>query len=54
MTDHYCTLCINKLEIHKLVLLQFQLPSGVFIDTALKMVVKQIENVAEIRGYKGL
>ena len=51
MTDHYCTLCIYKLEIHKLVLLQFRLLSDVLIDTALKMVRKWIENVAEIRGY---
>ena len=37
--------------IHKPVLLQFRLLSGVFIDTALQMVRKRIENVAEIRGY---
>ena len=46
LTDHYYTLCINILEINKRVLLQFRLLSGVFIDTALKMVRKQIENVA--------
>ena len=51
MTVHYCTLCINILEIYKPVLLQFRLLSGVVIDAALKMVRKQIENVAEIRGY---
>ena len=49
MTDHYCTLCINILEIHKPFLLQFRLFSGVLIDTVLKMVRKRIENVAEIR-----
>ena len=42
---------MNILEIHKPVLLQFRLLSGVFIDTALKMVRKRIRNVAEIRGY---
>ena len=31
--------------------MQFRLLSGVFIDTALKRVRKQIDNVAEIRGY---
>ena len=51
MTDHYCTLCINILKIHKLVLLQFRLLSDVLIDTALKMVRKRIENVAEFRSY---
>ena len=51
MTAHHCTLCLNITEIHKPVLLQFRLLSGVFIDTALKMVRKRIENVAEIRGY---
>ena len=51
MTNHYCTLCINILEIHKPVLLQFRLLSGVVIDTVLKMVRKRIENVAENRGY---
>ena len=38
-------------EIHKPVLLQFPLLSDVVIDTALKMVKKRIENVAEIRDY---
>ena len=42
---------MNILEIHKPVLLQFRLLSGVLIDTALKMVRKRIRNVAEIRGY---
>ena len=43
MTYHYCTSCINILGIDKLVLLQFRLLSGVFINTALKMVRKRIE-----------
>ena len=51
MADHYCTLCINIHEIHKPVLLQFWLLSGVLIDTALKMVRKWSENDAEIRVY---
>ena len=51
MTDHYCILCINILEIHKPVRSQYRLLSGVFIDIALKMVRKRIQNVAEIRGY---
>ena len=51
MTDCFCTLCINILDIHKLVLLQFRLLSGVLIDTVLKIVRKLIENVAEIMGY---
>ena len=51
MTAHHCTLCLNIIEIHKPVLLQFRFLSGVFIDTALKMVRKRIEHVAEIRGY---
>lgn len=51
MTDHLGILCINILEIHKPILLQFSLLSGVFIDTAFKKVRKGIENVAENRGY---
>ena len=52
MTDHYCTLCINILEIHKPVLLQFRLLLGVLMDTALKMVRKRIENFTEIRVFR--
>ena len=51
MTDHYCTLCINRLAIHKSVLLQFRLLSGVLIDIVLKMVRNREENVVEIRGH---
>ena len=51
MTDHYCILFTNILEIHKQVLLQFRLLSDVVMNTPLKMVRKRIENVAEIWGY---
>ena len=51
ITDHYCNLCTNILEIHKSVLLQFRLLSGIVISTALRMFRKRKENVAEIRGY---
>ena len=46
-------MCIDILEIHKLVLLQFHLLSDVVIDIALKMVRIGIENVAEITQIRG-
>ena len=52
VTDHYCTLRINILEIHKpiFLFLQFRFLSCVLVHTALKMVRKRTENVAE-RSY---
>ena len=51
MIDHHCTLCINILEIHKPVLLQFRLLSGVLIDIALNKVRKRIDTAADLGGY---
>ena len=55
MTDPRCKLCMNIIETHKSVLLQFQLLSGMFINPVLKIITLQLENVYEIRvSYNSL